>query len=303
MPAEPRHGELAKRESDDGAQPAFPQADPPALRKLWAGIRWIYILNMLVVFGTFSQAYLACRANELTRGALRQAREQSAAALSQSESATAAAIEQNERLTGESLRLTVDGLRESRESTRAALEAVKAAREANEANARLFEADQRPWLLIHQITLQDIKAEDTEARAELVIANLGKTPAMSVAFDAEMVVRGTGEGFPPSRPRITRIIGPSGQAVAVQPLYGDSDIMGPSVRRSIGFRAALRSKDHEELQRQTRHVYVYGHITYTDIFGKQRATHFCYLSEAPDLSSTRRTEYRVRACSFGNRVE
>jgi hypothetical protein len=65
---EPVPGAIANNEPS--AYGYDPNYEPPAVKKLWQRIRWLFALNTLLAFATFSQAYFAYRGNELTRAAI-----------------------------------------------------------------------------------------------------------------------------------------------------------------------------------------------------------------------------------------
>ena len=70
---EPVPGVIAKREPSDYHYD--PEAnEPPALRKLWTRIRWLFVLNIALAIGSAGQAYFAYRGNELTRAGLTETR-------------------------------------------------------------------------------------------------------------------------------------------------------------------------------------------------------------------------------------
>jgi hypothetical protein len=169
-----------------------------------------------------------------------------------------------------------------------------------------FIIDQRPWLLVGEIKLSEIKPEDTETRAELVFVNYGKSPATSVAFDRiDVTIHSPGTTGRPTGKITVGVIGPDGKFQPAPPIFGDSQIIGPSAKHSVFIRAGLRPGQYENVQRGIEYPYVSGIIKYSDGFGNKHQTEFCYVSdqrvasEAPDPKGIQ-VSYGVRPCSSGN---
>lgn len=169
-----------------------------------------YWFNVIVAFSTVASAGIVLYQNRILDRTMDEMRAQSDAA-KQSVLATKEAIVVSERLAREareqSDRLTERSLAEAREARRASMLAVKAAQEANANNISAFQADQRPWLLVKEVNISDLAPSDKTIRADVVIQNFGKSPAMAVTYTDVMVrMADPSSGRPPRAPTMVGLV-------------------------------------------------------------------------------------------------
>jgi hypothetical protein len=150
-------------------------------------------------------------------------------------------------------------------STKAAIKAADQTEHAVDNAAEDFRIDARAWVGISSFVLEKHADDWSSVTCTASFQNFGKTPAINMSVRGDSTVtRFWGVPYPPpyrkfKRPVIT---------------HGDLD---PSVTGTIPY--VINAKDETEsadIRGIKKFYYAYGKLTYSDIFGGEHWTHYCF---------------------------
>jgi hypothetical protein len=132
-------------------------------------------------------------------------------------------------------------------------------------------AAERPWVTIKTAQLLDDPVSNHKPRLEIQFQNSGHTPALDTVFVVRSGVDRPLEGndpFPANFPNDT-----------VPPIQGDPSrsVMGPNTIQTSHPTVDLTGYENRipKLPSREQVIYVYGAVTYLDIFGRPHRTTFC----------------------------
>jgi hypothetical protein len=237
--------------------------EPPAVKRLWKRIRWLFALNVTLAIASGVQAYYAYRGNELTRDSLAETRKATEAAVIASRAAETqllltlrqmdamyAAINSQERIAGE-------GIAAQREIAKEQLALGTA---ANLAETERFRLDQRARIVFDvKNGVAMVVKEGAPLRLQLTFHNTGKTEARNYRQAAAFIVQTTDPNFIPATypaiPETVRNASVAADGVSTFPANSNLPL----------------SK--EMIDSQT--VYVFGRARYDDTFGVRHHWRFC----------------------------
>jgi len=167
-------------------------------------------------------------------------------------------------------------LDEMRKSSQSATKALLLAEESSR-------VDQRAWLTVTNVGLIKPLAVDEIPQVEIRVANSGKTPALNCDIVCSVMSRSASQpiGIPKTmtgKPISQPVIGPSVSVTTIgestEPFFRQSQI--------------------EAIQNGSYNLYVFGIITYCDIFKQRHFTNFCAFLSGPNL--------KFASCETGNTI-
>jgi len=177
----------------------------------------------------------------------------------------------------EQMRNTVKEMGKQSGSMHDATNANKKAVQLSEGNIKAtqdqFRRDQRAWIgIANPIIDRGVLLKEGEySRFEIIVTNSGKTPAKNIESwitDKELPV---GKKLVFKKP--ISIIGIQSKTVLLP---------NAKIRFAINTDRRITKEDIERIKSGKSFLYVYGKITYQDVFGKEHYTTFCEVLE-PDL--------------------
>lgn len=141
--------------------------------------------------------------------------------------------------------------------------------------------DQRAWVtVVSLVTHPPVPEVGQTFRISINFTNSGKTPALNILSTtvADPVPKGGQPNFSYTNDPVAHVglIAPNG--------YNFAELK-PARSRSTGNESPLTQAIIDEIKREDTRIYVHGHLTYNDVFGKSHWLDFCYYLTAPDLTS------------------
>ncbi|MEM1344030.1 MAG: hypothetical protein AAGI34_05525 [Pseudomonadota bacterium] len=154
--------------------------------------------------------------------------------------------------------------------------ALKIAAEANETALRNGEKQNRPYILIESVEMEELA---NEGGVPLISAkgpprNFGNSPALDLSWSAHAKICAWPK---PDDPLIADAVGDPGKRVFLGP--------GQTLDAGEFDRFDLTEGDIEAIRRGDKAIYFYGRIDYTDVHGRLRKTLFRYCAAGWDFMS------------------
>lgn len=137
---------------------------------------------------------------------------------------------------------------------------LRATERAVDQSTKTFQADQRAWVGVKSLSMRGAVKPGSELFAVIQVENTGKTPALEVTINHALTFRKPTKesltGFPKIGTFGRIVIAPNGTYLAVQ-MFGGK----------------LSQTEIEKLNKDI--PYVFGTISYRDVFGGEHQTWFC----------------------------
>lgn len=178
------------------------------------------------------------------------------------------------------LRYLRDTFVETRKAVEETAKATEAMREANQIMAISSEAQLRPYLTITDVKFESVYDNTVYGRVE--ISNHGVTPAIIESVEVATWV-GPQTQIAPHR------TGP-----AMEQDYHFKDVLPPNTKDSITF--DCRHTSIPDIHKDAEQFYVYGKVSFRDVFNKHHWIRFAYRNSVFPLHETE----QFRACIDGN---
>jgi hypothetical protein len=153
---------------------------------------------------------------------------------------------------------------------------------ANSLNAAIaqFRLDQRAWVGPIEATRKTDVAGKVVTGLGIIMTNSGKTPGRNVVTHIDWNMIPVTSRQLPDASKYTFNYEHEGKSG----VPGSKSVMQPSTRRSYWIDQWPSPEQARSIAKETLLLYIYGRITYDDIFGKQHLTLFCVYYD-PDLSN------------------
>jgi hypothetical protein len=151
----------------------------------------------------------------------------------------------------DSLKLTADSLELARQSLKLTVDSLELARQSHELDARA-------WLIVKSIKLVQLSTAKIVS-ADVVIQNSGKTPLTLIGIDTRIQVAST---FP-------RVL-PGGRTTSVASVGAGHDHF---LRMQTD--GPISAEGIENIAQRRTTIWLWGILTYQDVFKKTRHTKFC----------------------------
>ncbi len=149
-------------------------------------------------------------------------------------------------------------------SAKAAQDSADAAKESNRITLQTTRNDQRAWVGVSRFLGKEIKP-GVEMRFGVRISNFGRTPARSVRTQTSWSALPRSTPFTPVYPPRKR--SQQASASVVMPTF-EGEVLAPPV--------IFTESQVKALESQLSYFYVYGRITYDDVFGHPHFTTWCF---------------------------
>ncbi len=166
-------------------------------------------------------------------------------------------------------------------SGKAAQDSADAAKESNRITLQMARNDQRAWIGTKSLIGEEIRP-GVRIQFGVIVANLGKTPAKKVKTQTSWRALPRTTPFSPVYNKSTTNIEQMSTSVLMPTFEGT--LLAPPI--------TLGEDQVEALRSGRAHFYVYGRITYEDVFGRSHKTTWClFVNEKLD---------RMAACEIYN---
>jgi hypothetical protein len=192
--------------------------------------------------------------------------------------------------TKEATRIAAISAKAAQSGAAASQAQAEAARTSTLAAIDQSQLDQRAWVGVEQMVINDPPIRvGSQLVATVILANSGKTPALQVGTLASITVEPKGTIIKSPKYAVDHTDQTSHPAI--QP-GGRMSITSLPVASTTGGIATVSTGDFADLQSGKYVCYVYGRIIYKDIFARIHITHFCAFLN-PNMTT-------VRACETYN---